>query len=48
MGILEQVQQKAPKMIKGLEHLSCEERLGDLGLLSVEKDGLGGGWYQPV
>ena len=29
---LERVQQKAVKVIKGLEHLLCVERLGDLGL----------------
>jgi len=34
---------EAMKMIKGLEHLSYEERLSDLGVLSLGKRrGLGG------
>jgi len=31
------VQWRAAMMVMGLEHLLCEERLRDLGLLTVEK-----------
>lgn len=42
MGILVKVQQRATKVPKGLEHLSSEKMLRELGLLSLGRRGSGG------
>ena len=38
INIQERIRQRFTKVIKGLEHLSYEERLRKLGLFSLEKE----------
>ncbi|KAJ7400136.1 hypothetical protein BTVI_107957 [Pitangus sulphuratus] len=37
VDLMERVQSRDKKMIRGLEHLSCEDRLRELGLFILEK-----------
>ena len=40
--LLDRVQKRATKMIQGMEHVLCEDGLGELGLCSMEERKLWG------
>ena len=37
MELLECIQRRATKMVYGMEHLSCKDRLREVGMFSLEK-----------
>jgi len=42
MDLFENVQRRATEIIQGIEHLSCEDRLRELGLFNLGKGSLQG------